>query len=101
MSRLRLLIPLPSLSPRPVGDRTGARAILLTQIQDLVDDFGWRGLRRAMRRSRLIARSRFAVAAKASLPLVEGLARDSKVAAGLRHRPALGRGVLQRHERRA
>src|SRR5262245_60381981 len=84
--------------PQIVGDPAGAEVILLPQIEDLADDFGRcpLGHRSAARgRSRSPAWPR---PSKAPLPFVVGLARNPKVAAGLRHRPALSCGVLQNLE---
>src|SRR5688572_7015925 len=66
-----------------VGDPAGAKVILLPQIHDLADDVRGRRPWRMMRGAWPIAQPRLAVATKAPFPLVEGLARDPEVAAGL------------------
>ena len=81
--------------PEIVRDPAGTEVILLAQIQDLAYDLGWRpraviGVVRGA-----IAEPCIAVGPMSMRPFVVGLTRDTKVPAGLRHRPVLRRGVLQ------
>jgi hypothetical protein len=81
--------------PETIGDPAGTEVILLAQIQDLADDLRRGRARASLRRAWAINEPRLSVALKAPFPLVVGLARDPEVAAGVRHRPVLSRGVLQ------